>query len=133
MIAFIGVANMTLRLLLLIVLLSLVGRAVSFSASPPPSSGSAGPPGHGGTKAKLKVPSRDIAMPFMGQIKRARSARDAIRVITNIERKGYHPNVFHYSTIISKCAKEKLVDKALGLLKRMINQALPQMSLCLVQ
>ena len=107
----------------LIVLLSLVGRAVSFSASPPPpSSGTRSSDNHKPPNKKLKSPPRDFAVPFTGQIKRARSARDAIGVIARIERQGYHPNMFHYSAIINKCAKEKLVDKALGLLKRMINQ-----------
>jgi len=100
-----------------------MNRASPFSSSSPgprPSSSTSGP-GNEGTK-KLKAPPRPIAMPFMGQIKEARSARDAIRVVAKIERQGYHPNMFHYSAIISKCAKEKLVDKALGLLKRMIYQ-----------
>ena len=97
-------------------------RASPFSSSPypPPSSSSSGnsePP-----NKELKAPPKQIAMPFMGQIKKARSAGNAIRVITKIERQGYHPDVFHYSAIISKCAKDKLVDKALGLLKRMISQ-----------
>ena len=121
---FIAYATMTTRqCFLLFVLLSLVCRAISFSASPPPpppSSGSSGP-GNEGTK-RLKAPPKPIVMPFMGQIKRARSARDAIGVIARIERQGYHPDMYHYSAIISKCAKQKLVDKALGLLKRMINQ-----------
>ena len=105
---------MTARIFSLLILLSLVGRATSFSASPadkPP------PP-----PRKLKAPPRDFAIPFLKQIKRSRTAEGAIRVITNIERDGYHPNMFHYSAIISKCAKEKKVKAALGLLKRMINQ-----------
>ena len=99
-------------------------RASPFSSSSvpciPPSSISSDnnkPPGK-----KLKAPPKPISISFTGQIKKARSARDAIGVITKIEQQGYHPDVFQYSAIISKCAKQKLVDKALGLLKRMINQ-----------
>ena len=58
----------------------------------------------------------------MKQIKGSRTAEGAIRVIKSIEREGYHPNVFHYSAIISKCAKERQVKAALSLLKRMVNQ-----------
>ena len=100
-------------------------RASPFSSKPgpPPSSSSSGP-GHEGTK-ELKAPPRKKSISFSGQIKRARSARDAIGVIANIERQGYHPDVYHYSAIISKCAKEKLVKKALEFLAEMEEVGIP--------
>ena len=120
-------AKMKARLSLLSVLLSLVGRAVSFSASPPPpsSSRSSGPghEGNEGTNRRLRKPTRKESIAFTARVKRARSGRDAIRVLIDIEEEDRcQTDVFQYSAAISKCARDKLVDKALGLLKRMINQ-----------
>ena len=58
----------------------------------------------------------------MNRIRIARDWRAGGNVFLDIEQAGYIPNVFHYSAIISKCAKDRRPDKAMGFLKRMINQ-----------
>ena len=55
----------------------------------------------------------------MGQIKRANTWRDALRVLEEIEENGQEPNLFHFSAVINKCAKGRQWKKAIQLLREM--------------
>ena len=83
----------------------------SSSPGPPPSS-----------VPRRPEPPRKLSIEYMNRIRNARGWKAGNHVLLNIEKDGYAPNVFHYSAIISKCAKQRQSGKALGLLKRMINQ-----------
>jgi len=77
----------------------------------------------------LQPPPKNISISFTRRIKRARSLKDGIRVLQDIESEGYSPNVFHYSAVISKCSKEGELPEwraALTLLKRMQNQGVAE-------
>lgn len=115
----------------LFLLLSLSGRATSFSATPTPPRPPAGGSGHAGddeqqlqqSGTRLRNPTTKESIAFTARIKKSRSAKDGIRVILDIEdTSGCFPDVFQYSAAISKCAKERQVTAALSLLKRMVNQ-----------
>ena len=118
--------------LFLLFLSLLAGRAASFSATPPPPRPPAGGSGHASddeqqpqqqTEKRLRNPTKKESIAFTARIKKSRSAKDAIRVILDIEgTSGCVPDVFQYSAAISKCAKERQVKAALSLLKRMVNQ-----------
>jgi len=87
-------------------------QASSFSASAPPPS----------PVPRRQEPPRKLSIDYMNRIRNARGWKAGGSVLLDIENDGYAPNVFHYSAIISKCAKQKQVKKALGFLKRMLNQ-----------
>ena len=118
--------------LFLLFLSLLAGRAASFSATPPPPRPPAGGSGHASddeqqpqqqTEKRLRNPTKKESIAFTARIKKSRSAKDAIRVILDVEgTSGCVPDVFQYSAAISKCAKERQVKAALSLLKRMVNQ-----------
>ena len=87
-------------------------RASSFSSSVPPPS----------PVPRRSDPPRKQSIEYMNRIRNARDWRAGGNVFLDIEQAGYIPNVFHYSAIISKCAKDRRPDKAMGFLKRMTNQ-----------
>ena len=84
----------------------------NFSSAPDPSPSS----------VQRQAPPRKLSINYTKRIRNARGLKAAERVLLDIENDGYLPNGFHYSAIISKCAKQKQSDKALDLLERMIAQ-----------
>ena len=71
---------------------------------------------------RRKEPPRRLSINYLNRIRNAQGWKAGERVLLDIEKDGYTPNAFHYSAIISKCAKKKQSGKALELLKRMITQ-----------
>ena len=63
--------------------------------------------------------SREQSTAYTGLLKKTRSAREAMNVLKGIERDGFFPDVFHYNTTISKCAKDGELEQAKKLFRLM--------------
>ena len=80
----------------------------------------------------MRQPPRDLSRKFTAKIKNSRHWKDGVEVLRGMENEGYAPDAYQYSAVISKCAKARKWQKALMLLKRMLNQGWRRMYMFLM-